>query len=227
MAIDEPPDEQAKRRADIKRAWETHEQRKAEPFNGVLGSLPDWVPDWHKVRFSEIRRRVLDLGYRSDEIVGYMNECEGLTRAAEQSGGDISDESGNYLTTEDGRVLAVDSDASSYRIPPEIETHIDALTAYRYVVSVGSEKGLRLLAGKNAVTGYKSATAYQMRDDFQDKQDFQGLLGKQRSEIHSIADVKRCPELASYTRKYKAETLRDWINEVIPGQLKAGRPRNR
>ena len=227
MAIDEPPEVQAKRRADIKRALETHEQRKAEIYDGVLGLLPDWVPDWHKDRFLEIRRRLLDGGYTRAQIAGYMNEWESVSRAAEQSAGDIGDESGNYLTTEDGRMLSVDSDASSYYIPLEIANDIDALTFYRHVVSLGSEKGLLLLAGKNAVEGYKSATAYRSRGDFRDKQDFQGLLEKHRHAIHSIADVRRCRELEPYTRMYSAGTLRGWINEVIPGQLRAGRPRTR
>ncbi len=110
------------------------EQRRAATYDGVLGKLPEWVPKWHQHKFNETRNRLLDrylFGERlqHEQIVAWINEF--CVRGEENEG------------------------QFAPFIPREISKQIEDLAHLRYVVSLGSEKGLIFLAGKEALTGMK------------------------------------------------------------------------
>jgi len=108
------------------------EQRRAATYDGVLGKLPEWVPKWHQHKFNETRNRLLDrylFGERlqHEQIVAWINEYGVL---AEENEGQFAP-----------------------FIPREIYQEIGYLAHLRYAVSLGSEEGLVMLAGDNAVLG--------------------------------------------------------------------------
>jgi len=42
--------------------FEQQEARNEQPYDGVLGRLPQWVPEWHQIQFRRTRNHLLDKG---------------------------------------------------------------------------------------------------------------------------------------------------------------------
>ncbi|MET0014785.1 MAG: hypothetical protein ABW088_14135 [Sedimenticola sp.] len=56
-------------REEIEKAFEVVKERNSQQYDGVLGTLPGWVPEWAKVQFHSYRNRLLDIrGYSPDEL---------------------------------------------------------------------------------------------------------------------------------------------------------------
>lgn len=119
------------RKDTIKRAVEINEARENAPFNGVLGSPPDWFPDWHVTEFRRIRNNLLDTPHYGEIItpekaVEWLNEWASMHQ---QSG------------------------VNSHSVPIELQDSIGKLSHYRFAASLPEIEGLRLLAGELAVRG--------------------------------------------------------------------------
>jgi hypothetical protein len=109
-----------------------HEKRAEDPYDGVLGQLPEWAAEWHQEHFLFIRNRLLDNGYQGNkltpkEILTFMDRYRDL-----------------------GEVEGED-------IPRELWDDIGYLAHVRYAVSLGDKEGLLLLSGKDAARGRKVA----------------------------------------------------------------------
>ena len=110
-----------------------HEQA----FDGLMGKLPDWVPEQVKTHFYDCRRK-LQTQYPDSQIVEWMNQCDELTEISK-----------NGL-----------NDAISFDYPPpEVEDETKSLARVRYAVSLEETEGLRELAGEQAVKGKKFSSA--------------------------------------------------------------------
>lgn len=112
----------------------------------------------------------------------------------------------------------------------EYDESIFFLAGLFNTASLGKERGLERLAGKNAVAGAKLSDAHKNRDDYQDKQDLQNIARNlwANNPIANITELENSPELKAYKEKYKgAHTLRDWLSQVDPRspEMKRGRPR--
>ena len=95
-------------------------------FNGVMGSMPEWVPDFHKNKFITIRNNLLN------DTRGFDGE----------------------FATEENIIKWIDShEAGIYEYPFDLRDQIGTLFQYRHAVKLGEIEGLRLLAGDYAVLG--------------------------------------------------------------------------
>ncbi len=88
----------------------------------------------------------------------------------------------------------------------------------------------RLKTLPNAIAGGKSAAGYKNRDEFQDKPEFIKLIQELNKSLEpkprTLAEWKGQQGIEPYFRKYTGrDTLRNWINEAVPGALKRGRPK--
>lgn len=176
------------------------------PYDGVLGRLPDWVPDWHQQEFFKARNSLLNGGRYGDpvnreQIIEWMDAYCRL---------------GN---TPEGQV-------SRDYIPIERMDPIGQLAHYRYAVSRGELKGLELLGGGDAVAGWKSRTGHTKRDDHKNKIEFQNLIRPHLGGIKTIHDLATLPgNITDFLKWYGKPAIRGWINEIAPGQLQRGRPK--
>ena len=179
-----------------------HEQA----FDGLMGKLPDWVPERDKTRFYDYRRK-LQTQHPDSQIIEWMNQCDELAE-----------------TIKNGLNDAISFDYP----PPEVEEEIELLAFFRFAVSCGEIKGLGLLAGKDAVSGMLSRTGYKSGDKYQEKLRFQAAA-KPYFQVndYNIAKTEREPALSEFRkRNYGAHTIRDWLKEIRPKDKgKKGRPR--
>ncbi len=81
-----------------------------------------------------------------------------------------------------------------------------------------------------AILGENVANAHKTRDDYTDKQEFICLVKQLNSTLTSppstLKGWENHKEIKPYKNKYSGKnTLRDWINEALPGTLKSGRPK--
>lgn len=121
------------RKDSVRAAIEAQEARTAAPYDGVLGLLPEWVPEWHQLEFRTTRNRLLDRRSDGDpptvaQIVTWMDEYAAIQQLA-------------------------DSEAIYHSIPVDIWSEISVLAGYRFVVQQGEDKGLLMLGGKSAIVG--------------------------------------------------------------------------
>lgn len=118
----------------LKRESQTYLERRAAPYDGVKGELPEWVPEWHQREFFRLRNKLLDSQYVTPgQVLTWL---------------DIFTESGEGAESQRTRP-----------IPPEHFDAVGQLAHYRWAVSLGSERGLESLIDKNiakqAITGKK------------------------------------------------------------------------
>lgn len=74
----------------------------------------------------------------------------------------------------------------------------------------------------------RSRDGYRCRESHQDKVDFQRLVIAHKAEFNNIAELKNIQIFNPYFNLYgKGHTIRDWINEVLPGHLKRGRQKKK
>jgi hypothetical protein len=110
-----------------------HEQA----FDGLMGQLPDWVPEQIKTRFYDYRRK-LRTQYPDSQIIEWMNQCDELEEIIKRGLNDAI--SFNYP-------------------PPEVTDETKFLASVRYAVSLEETDGLGWLAGEQAVKGKKFSSA--------------------------------------------------------------------
>lgn len=119
--------------------------RSEQPYDGVLGKLPMWAPEWQQRQFEIVRNRLLDNGAYGKPLnprtaLGYLN---------------IHTQLGN------GRDSTVSKpgeqgDAPEW-IPQEVMQDVGYLAHVRWATSLGEEDGLLELSGSMAVSGLKVA----------------------------------------------------------------------
>lgn len=79
--------------------------------------------------------------------------------------------------------------------------------------------------------GKKTKDGHLKRGYAEDKADFmviaKGLHQSMENPPTTLKEWKQQKELSSFVKKYKGrDTLRNWLNEALPGVLQRGRPRN-
>lgn len=179
-------------------------------YDGIKGLLPEWVPEPAKET------------YRLSSTIMYLTVAQKRASLAE-----LKKRFKWVLTDDNARLVIALSKTRGGDLGREYDAYLFQLVDIYKAVSKGLEKGIQELAGSYALKGYKSANAYKMRDDAQDKPIFQGHFRKNRSVIRSLRDLDAIPDLRPYQKKYKPQTLRDWINEIAPGHLRRGKPKKR
>lgn len=150
-----------------------HEQA----FDGLMGKLPDWVPEQVKTHFYDCRRK-LQTQYPDSQIVEWMNQCDELTEISK-----------NGL-----------NDAISFDYPPpEVEDETKSLARVRYAVSLEETEGLRELAGEQAVKGKKFSSAGSSKKgrEYEPKKSIRRVvqkLGKRNSDevLMFLEDAENC-----------------------------------
>lgn len=107
------------------------EKRAAAIYDGVSGSLPDWLPEHFRIAFENARDELLNSLTHAD-ILECLKRYDQFLEP-------------NY----DGREL----------FPVKFTPHIGTLHLCQKAVSLGKMEGLRFLAGKNAAKGAQFSTA--------------------------------------------------------------------
>ena len=121
----------------IRESLESNFNRHEQAFDGLMGKLPDWVPEPVKTRFYDCRRK-LRTQYPDSQIIEWMNQCDELEEIIKRGLNDAI--SFNYP-------------------PPEVTDETKTLAHVRYAVSLEETEGLRELAGEQAVKGKKFSSA--------------------------------------------------------------------
>lgn len=103
-----------------------HNTRHAAPYDGVLGSLPGWIPEWHRKRFMNIRNCLLDA------------KLFGETLTPEQ-----------IIKWIDAYCRLGEAEWEEY-IPKGIFKEIGELAHYRWISSLEKQRGLAELDSKAA-----------------------------------------------------------------------------
>src|SRR5450830_392532 len=122
-------------RDDINKAFNLIECRNSVPFNGVLGSPPEWFPEIHAKEFTRLRDQILNTPFYErkithEQVIAWMDEWRDLHLPK----GDIS-----------------------HSVPVELQEIIGKLSQYRYAVSLDEMEGLNLLGGEYAVMGKRKS----------------------------------------------------------------------
>lgn len=120
-------------RQSIINAMQTIEERNTASYDGVMGNLPEWFPETDKYEFKKTRDKLLD-GYSHAEILEYIQQYQALI---------------DWNNTLDGGVY----------IPPIgdynlIFTEIDYLWWLFHIATLGKDKGLPILVGKDISNKY-------------------------------------------------------------------------
>lgn len=177
-------------------------------YDGIKGSPPEWVPQPHKKKFHKASSTLFfTVEENKDDYSEIKLRFDQL----------VADK--KYAI-----VLALMKDKKDY------DADLFFLVELFKAVSLGEEKGLRLLAGEDAVSALHSRQGYKKRDDYQDKQDCQAIAKRlwESKPESTIAALIRSTELATYARKYKGRhTLRDWLSEIDPRTPKMKRGRSK
>jgi hypothetical protein len=163
----------------IREILESNFNEHEQPFNGLMGNLPDWVPEPVKTRFYDCRRK-LQTQYPISQIIEWMNQCDAL---AEISKSGLNDA------------------ISFYYPPPEVEDEAQFLARVRLAVSLEETEGLRLLAGELAVKGrrFSRAGATKKGREFEPKASIRKICTKIASTkfddvIRALRDADRCAD---------------------------------
>ena len=177
------------------------DHRDSLPFNGVMGVMPEWLPEPFKSEFKRIRDFLLN-NHSENRIIEWIEEYKTMVDAPAE----------------------ISTPVISYEI--EIQHQIERLFFFRRAVELGEIEGLRFLASDYAVMGSKSKNGYKTRADQLDKTDFQVLAKLLLEKNKNIIDkTLREKALAPYVRKWSKNALRGWLREIRPDGLKqTGRP---
>jgi len=113
-------------RNDLKKALHEIESRNKAPYDGVMGELPDWIPENFQLRFHAIRNRLLKT-YTHEELLDYITDTQ-----------EILDPEGDYVR---------------FSVPLEIIEDVSTLMHFQEAVRLGNEvnkeDGLAFLTDSN------------------------------------------------------------------------------
>lgn len=94
------------------------------------------------------------------------------------------------------------------------------------LIDLADSTRLEILSLPLKLAGLKSKHGHCSRDDHADKLAVIELVRNTPNPPTTLTTWLQLPEIARYAKKYKgSHTLRDWINEALPGHLKRGRPK--
>lgn len=177
-------------KSDIKAAMELLKWRNSQPYDGVLGQLPKWVPDERKDEFCRIRNKLLD-----KEIYGQKGSVKEIIQWI------IS-----FYKLKNSR-----ESTAFYRggnIPPEVWSDVSYLALIHEAISLGEEKGLPLLADKKAIKGKKfsSGGAPKKGKEFEPKASIRKICEEINSTkfedvLKSLRNADRCLDWYESTNK--------------------------
>jgi len=117
------PDKNNSRREAIKAAIDENAKRSDAPYDGLLGTLPKWVPPKLQDQFYDIRRHLLD------------THSEGDVRA--------------FLQSREELININDGVSSVEFTPPELDEYLDTLLYIKYIESLGEIEGRKACLGKD------------------------------------------------------------------------------
>ena len=161
----------------IRESLESNFNRHEQAFDGLMGKLPDWVPEPVKTRFYDYRRK-LRTQYPDSQIIELMNQCDELEEIIKRGLNDAI--SFNYP-------------------PPEVTDETKFLASVRYAVSLEETDGLRELAGEQAVKGkaFSSGGSSKKGREYEPKKSIRRVvqkLGKRNSDevLMFLEDAENC-----------------------------------
>jgi len=108
------------------------ERRDSLPFNGVMGAMPEWVPEPSKDEFRRTRNSLLN-NYSENQIIKWINEYKMMVEATDE--------------------IFTPKITYEHSLQPQIER----LFILSYAVELGEIEGLRYLAGDVAVMGKRKS----------------------------------------------------------------------
>ncbi len=168
-------------KSDIKAARELLKWRDSQPYDGVLGQLPKWVPDKHKDEFCRIRDKLLD---------------------TEIGGQEVSVKEIIQWVIDFYKLQNVRESTVFYRggyIPPEFWSDVSYLALINRAVSLGEENGLPLLVDKEFIKGkeFSSGGAPKKGKEYEPKASIRKVCEeidstKFEDVLKSLRDVEQC-----------------------------------
>jgi len=179
--------------------------------------LPEWIPAKSAQEFSQARGRLL-AHYTDSQIIEWMDAHDANTKQVDehlqQANADINADVTNMY-------------ARQITIPPNVKYDISTLALIRRAGLLNQSKGLPMLIGKEEADkldiAQRVANGYKTRENQTHKKEFQSLAQEYKADFSNLAELKKISAFGFYFKHYgKGHTLRDWINEVMPGQLKRG-----
>lgn len=117
------------------------QQRNEQSYNGVLGRLPQWVPEWHQNQFEITRNNLLDNGVYGKPLSPHI--VQGYIKIHTELG-----------VTRDSTILnpGEETDGPQW-IPPELLQDVGYLAHVQWCISLGEDQGLQELSGPMAARG--------------------------------------------------------------------------
>ena len=113
----------------------------AKPFNGVVGTPPDWFPQQLSAQFIVARSKLLQ-DYSEDKIVEWINELEALKKAAVQE-------------------VIAESPPMAFRpnFPVTMWADLETLNYARYIFNLGELKGIEAFLSESTAKIYRGQMA--------------------------------------------------------------------
>lgn len=115
-------------------------ERVNQPYDGVLGALPDWVPENFCAEFESTRNKLLRDGYSAAALLTFIDEIIQMEEIA--------------LADPDNHPVFRPS--TPFQIFPEVSL----LARFKVAISLGEERGLALLLGNSHANQIAKAKKY-------------------------------------------------------------------
>lgn len=140
--------------------WDDLQKRNAASYDGVLGTLPEWVPANFDREFHATRNRLLAT-YSHQDLLGYIAEVRDMSMRGDRDAGEFAE----LVMLADGLETAEPSGmlTGTYcrpRTPFQIMADVSILAQIQEAVKLGPEAGLALLTdmehAKTATIGAKN-----------------------------------------------------------------------
>lgn len=143
---------------EIKKTIAENARRKTLPYDGVMGVLPEWVPERDRSRFEEERTLLLH-NYSHQQILEFLE----LFPRDYKEQKDVMQYINNKLNSKEkiedpafiNKIRSYVSPFNQGSMHRDLSLAIDYLIFIKKAVNAGPPDGLRMLAGENAARGYK------------------------------------------------------------------------
>jgi hypothetical protein len=127
----------------IGQALDADKNRTQQKYDGVVGALPDWVPDPLQEEFKATRDYLLD--YFSDDPASPHTKVKKLMAARKKE---------SFPTSLSKESPPIRFPFTPY-IPPEVERDLDALIYIQQIISLKKDKGISAYLGKGGVSVFR------------------------------------------------------------------------
>ena len=132
---------------ELRNAIENHESRQNADYDGVLGMLPEWVPEPVTTDFEHARNRILNWGFEPERITGWIDYYIDSMELAKT---DIDSPELNDIP----QYPVVAPNGSNVNLA-KFDDILTILTSIKMAISLGPDEGLKILGGSLAHSEYK------------------------------------------------------------------------